>query len=179
MEKSGPSASWTTTCACSVSRHLQQRKFPGQQPGVLRADPSPGCQLHAPQSAVSGSRSSKFHPHNFFSCSFGHFVVFKSSLQSYSINSTSLSLFELLFHVGVDQEVKPKINAFLDKIKESKFKNKSERARVVSAKKNELVTTATRKIQAEFEGPLGEGLRCFRREPQKGGKTYLLVLILM
>ena len=71
------------------------------------------------------------------------------------------------------------MDAFLDEIKENKFKNKSERARVVSAKKNELVTTATRKIQAEFEGPLGEGLRCFRPEPQKGGKPYLLLLILM
>ena len=82
-------------------------------------------------------------------------------------------MFELLFHVGVAKEVKPEMDAFLDEIKENKFKNKSERARVVSAKKNELVTTATRKIQAEFEGPLGEGLRCFRPEPQKGGKTYL------
>ena len=68
---------------------------------------------------------------------------------------------------------------FLDEIKDVKFKNKSEKARVVSAKKNELVNAATRKIQAQFEGPLGDGLRCFRPEPQKGGKPYLLLLILM
>ena len=63
------------------------------------------------------------------------------------------------------------MDEFLEEIKNVNFKNKSARNKVVSAKKAELVKEATRIIQEKFQGPLGEGLRCFIPQPQLGGQS--------
>jgi hypothetical protein len=80
------------------------------------------------------------------------------------------SLYELVVHVGVAKMVKPMLAAAQEDINKLKC-TKAEKGKKMTAKKGELERQATTTIQNRFQGPQGEGPRCFIPEPQKGGNS--------
>ena len=92
----------------------------------------------------------------------------------------SSRLFELIFSVAVAKYILPALNQYKEEVElqlaaglasevvKTRKAAAAKKRKLIAAKKSEVEKGAKEVFQARFEGPLGQGLRVFRPEPQKG-----------